>query len=87
MLLARDLAGIVSGLRDARQHEMLLLVDREPVHTFWVSRESIGIEVLSEKPLKVRVPVKAGPHELAVTFVKVGSLLIDTARQPTVPRV
>lgn len=86
VLLARDLAGIVSGLRDARQHEMLLLVDREPVHTFWVSRESIGIEVLSEKPLKVRVPVKAGPHELAVTFVKAGSSLIDTARQPTVSR-
>ena len=86
VLLARDLAGVVSGLRDARQHEMLLLVDREPVHTFWVSRESIGIEVLNEKALKVRIPLKAGPHQIAVTFQKEGSSLIDTPRQPTESR-
>lgn len=86
VLLARDLAGVVSGLRDSREHTMLLLVDREVKHSFVISRETIGMEVLAEKALKVRFPVTAGPHELAVTFVKEGSSLIDTARQPTVSR-
>ncbi len=40
ILLARDLAGVVSGLRDARPHEMLVLLDREPVQTFTVSESS-----------------------------------------------
>jgi hypothetical protein len=86
VLLARDLAGVVSGLRDSRQHEMLLLLDREPVHSFPISSAIIGGEVLNEKALKVRIPVKAGPHDLAVTFVKEGSSLIDTVRQPTASR-
>jgi hypothetical protein len=84
--LMRDLAGVISGLRDGRAHEMLLLIDREPVQTFTVSRETIGDEILNEKPLKARIPVKAGPHNIAVTFVKEGSSLIDTPRQPTESR-
>ncbi len=86
VLLMRDLAGVVSGLRDSRQHEMLLLLDRQPVHSFMLSSESIGSEILNEKPLKVRIPVKAGPHHIAVTFIKEGSSLIDTPRQPTASR-
>jgi len=86
VLLARDLAGVVSGLRDARSHEMLLLIDRKPVHTFTVSRETIGIEILNEKALKVRIPVTAGPHTIAVTFVKEGASLLDTPRLPTSAR-
>jgi mono/diheme cytochrome c family protein len=84
--LMRDLAGVVSGLRDARSHEMSVLLDREPVHTFTVSRAAIGYETLNEKILKARIPVKAGPHALAVTFVKDGSSLIDTPKQPTASR-
>ncbi len=84
--LMRDLAGIISGLRDGRSHEMLLLVDREPVHTFTVSRASLGNETLNEKPLKARIAVKAGPHNLAVTFVRNGSSLIETPREPTASR-
>jgi hypothetical protein len=86
VLLARDLAGVVSGLRDSRQHEMLLLLDREPVHTFPISSGIIGGEVLNEKALKVRIPVKAGLHNIAVTFLKEGSSLIATPRQPTASR-
>jgi mono/diheme cytochrome c family protein len=86
VLLMRDLAGVISGLRDSRQHEMLLLLDRQPVHTFLLSNESLGSDILNEKPLKVRIPVTAGPHQLAVTFVKAGSSLIDTPRQPTLSR-
>ena len=44
-----------------------------------------GAETLIDKDLKARVALKAGPHDLAVTFVKEGSSLIDTARQPTNP--
>ena len=84
--LMRDLAGIVSGLREARSHEMLVLLDREPVHTFTISRASIGDEVFNEKPLIARITVKAGPHNLAVTFVKEGSSLIETPRQPAESR-
>ena len=84
--LMRDLAGIVSGLREPRPHEMLVLLDREPVHTFTISRASIGDEVFNEKPLKARIPVKAGPHNLAITFVKEGSSLIETPRQPAESR-
>ena len=86
ILLARDLAGVVSGLRDSRSHEMLVLIDRKPMHTFTISRATIGTEVLNEKALKVRLPLKAGPHKIAVTFAKEGSSLIETARQPTESR-
>ncbi|HYI94229.1 MAG TPA: DUF1592 domain-containing protein [Bryobacteraceae bacterium] len=86
ILLARDLAGVVSGLRDARQHEMMLLLDREPIQSFTISRAAIGNETLNEKALKARINVKAGPHKIAVTFVKNGSSLIDTPRQPTASR-
>jgi len=86
ILLARDLAGVVSGLRDSRSHEMLLLIDREPVHTFTISRAALGNETLNEKTLKVRIPVKAGPHNITVTFVKEGASLITTPRLPTESR-
>ena len=84
--LMRDLAGVVSGLREARSHEMLVLVDREPVQTFTISKATIGDEILNEKALKSRITVKAGPHNIAVTFLKEGSSLIETPRQPTQSR-
>jgi mono/diheme cytochrome c family protein len=84
--LMRDVAAVISGLRDGRPHEMLVLLDRAPVHTFTVSRETLGNEVLNEKPLKARIPAKAGPHKLAVTFVSEGASLIETLRQPTESR-
>jgi mono/diheme cytochrome c family protein len=84
--LMRDLAGVISGLRDSRSHEMLLLIDREPVQSFSISREALGDKTLNEKALKARIAVKAGPHNIAVTFVKNGSSLIDTPRLPTQSR-
>jgi mono/diheme cytochrome c family protein len=84
--LMRDLAGIISGLRDGRTHEMLVLLDREPVHTFKISRALIGDAIFNEKALKTRIGVKAGPHDLAVTFVKEGASLVETPRQPTESR-
>jgi len=84
--LMRDLAGVISGLRDSRTHELLVLLDRKPVHTFNISRSVIGNETLNEKALKARISVKAGPHNLAVTFLKDGSSLVETPRQPTESR-
>src|SRR5262249_57893025 len=69
-----------------RSHDMLVLLDREPVRTFTISRATIGDQVLNEKPLKARIPVKGGPHKIAVTFVKEGSSLVETPRQPTESR-
>ena len=86
IFLARNLTGVVSGLREERPHELLVLLDREPVKTFTVQRPADGDDTLLDKDMKARVTVSAGPHELAVTFVKVGSSLIDTLRQPTESR-
>jgi len=80
--LARDLNGNVSGLREPRPHELILLVDREPVANFRIQRPEDRDDTLLDKDLKARVTVLAGPHDIGVTFVKDGSALVETARQP-----
>ena len=84
--LMRSLEGIISGLREARPHQLLVLLDREPVQTFTITKAAMGEDFFNEKPLKARIPVKAGPHSLAVTFAKAGSSLIETVRQPSESR-
>jgi hypothetical protein len=85
--LARDLAGSASGLREPRSHELLVLLDREQVGTFTIRKPANPDEDTTlDKNLKLRVAVHAGPHNLGVTFVKEGSSLIETARQPTQSR-
>jgi mono/diheme cytochrome c family protein len=86
VFLARNLEGAVSGLRENRPHEMLVLLDREPVKTFTIQKLPNVDDTKLDKDLNVRVTVKAGPHQLAVTFIKEGSSLADTARQPTISR-
>src|SRR4029434_1974258 len=82
--LMRDLAGSVGGLREARTHELLVLLDRERVGSFTIQKPANpDADTTLDKNLKVRVAVHAGPHNLGVTFVKDGSSLIETARQPT----
>src|SRR5439155_13049874 len=76
------LEGAVAGLREARTHDMILLVDRAPVATFTIQRSADGDDTVVDRDLKSRVAVSAGPHELAVTFVKEGSSLLESARQP-----
>ncbi len=80
--LARSLEGNVSGLRERRPHELLVLVDREPVATFQIEKRADVDDTLVDKGLKARVKVLAGPHDIGVTFVKDGSSLQETARQP-----
>jgi len=80
--LSRDLGGTVSGLREARAHELVVLVDRQPVASFKIQKPAGGDDTLLDKDLKTRVTVRAGPHEIGVTFVKDGSSLAESARQP-----
>jgi cytochrome c5 len=80
--LARDLNGNISGLRDARPHELVLLLDREPAATFRIQKPADGDDTLLDKDLKARVTALAGPHDIGVTFIKDGSSLLETARQP-----
>ena len=87
--LTRDRNEHVEGLNEAHQIEVLL--DRERVQLFTVKppqREAGFSEDYQpshanvDQHLKVRVPVKAGPHALGVTFLKNASVLLETARQP-----
>jgi mono/diheme cytochrome c family protein len=85
--LMRDLAGSVGGLREARTHELLVLLDREQVGSFTIRKPANpDDDTTLDKNLKMRVAVHAGPHNLGVTFVQDGSSLIETARQPTQSR-
>jgi len=80
--LMRDLEGNVSGLREPRAHELMVLVDRQPVANFTIEKPADADATVLDKNLKARVTVRAGPHEIGVTFVKDGSSLLETARQP-----
>jgi mono/diheme cytochrome c family protein len=83
MWLARDLSSNVSGLRDPRPHELMVLVDREPVKTFTIQKPADSAEdTRLDRDLKARITVTAGPHDVAVTFVKDGASLLETGRQP-----
>src|SRR5581483_7886283 len=80
--LARDLEGNVSGLRELRPHELIVLVDRQRVANFTIEKSARADPTVLDKNLKARVKVSAGPHDIAVTFVKDGSSLVETALQP-----
>jgi hypothetical protein len=80
--LTRSYSGDVEGLRDGQPHEMKLLLDRTPTGTITVQKPANGDDALLDKNLKIRVAVKAGPHDVGVTFVRNSSSLLETARQP-----
>ncbi len=64
VLLARNLEGLVSGLREARPHQLLVLLDREPVKTFTIEKAANdNDDEHLDKDLKARVTVKAGPAQ------------------------
>jgi cytochrome c551/c552 len=87
--LARDRNEHVEGLTEA--HQLELLVDKERVQLFTVKppeKEAALSEDYQpnhdnvDQHLKVRVPVRSGPHDLGVAFLKDTSALLETARQP-----
>ena len=87
--LTRDRNEHVEGLNDAADLELLL--DRERVKLFTVkppAREAGFSEDYQpnhdnvDRDLRIRVPVKAGPHAVGVAFLKNPTALLETARQP-----
>ncbi len=82
--LARDRNEEVEGLNGT--HEIVILIDREPVQQFTIRRpgkDDRG-QVLVDAHLRARLKVRAGPRELAVTFLKKQRSEIETLRQPYV---
>jgi hypothetical protein len=79
--LMRDRDEHVEGFTEP--HDLELLVDRTRVQLFTITPPKSEPEhATADQHLKIRVPVKAGPHALGVAFVKKPSLLLETARQP-----
>ena len=79
--LARDRDEHIEGLTES--HQLELLLDRERVQLFTVKPpQSAGDHQTADQHLKIRVPVKAGPHVLGAAFLKNASTLIETERQP-----
>jgi hypothetical protein len=79
--LARDRNEHVEGLRAT--HEVELILDGERLKLFTVKPPPQGQDYSRvDAHLNHRVAVKAGPHEVAVTFPKQPSVLLETERQP-----
>ena len=88
--LSRDRNEHVEGLYGTVSHQVELLLDRERIELFTVSPPARTQNTLDYQPsqqnlddhLKVRIPVSAGPHQLAVTFPKKPTVILETARRP-----
>ncbi|GIW99895.1 MAG: hypothetical protein KatS3mg111_3228 [Pirellulaceae bacterium] len=89
MRLARDRNEHVEGLHEP--HELELAIDLQRIELFTVrpprgSRSGDPYDQVThenvDRHLRARVFVEAGPHEVAVAFLKKPSSLLETARQP-----
>lgn len=83
--LQRDRNEQVEGLR--RPHEVEVLIDRERVALFTVKPPGADKNAETvDAHLKLRLAVKAGPHDVGVTFLKNPSVLLETEREPFLAR-
>ena len=79
--LARDRNEDIEGL--TRPHQMEFLVDRERVALLEVKPPHRGDDHRnSDRHLRARLNLKAGPHEIGATFLKDSSFLMETQRKP-----
>ena len=79
--LARDRNEHVEGI--AGVHEVELLIDGEPLKRFTVMPPPAGKDHSGvDKHLNLKLPVKAGPHTISVTFPRKTGALLETERQP-----
>ena len=79
--LARDRNEHVEGLHDT--HEVELMIDGERVKLFTVKQVKPGTDHHAvDQHLNLRLPIKAGPHEIAATFLMNRTALIENERQP-----
>lgn len=79
--LTRDRNEMVEGLHET--HELEVLLDRDTAARFQVGppKGNRDYETV-DAHLKARIPVKAGLHEVGVTFIKNLSSLVETQRDP-----
>ena len=83
--LTRDRNENVEGLRGPHQVELLL--DGKPERKFTVKPpEGRADHDDVDRHLKIRISVKAGPHEVGATFLKKTAALVETERQPYLAR-
>jgi hypothetical protein len=83
--LTRDRNEHVEGLR--QPHELELLIDGQPVQRFIVTPPATASDhAKADLHLKARIAVKAGPHQIGVTFLKSATTVIETFRQPYLAR-
>jgi hypothetical protein len=80
--LARDRDSHVEGLNDPHQMEVTLDGERIQVFPLKPPPRDVADYYGLDKDLHVRIPVKAGPHTVAATFVKKTSALLETELQP-----
>jgi hypothetical protein len=79
--LARDRNEEIEGLNGT--YELELLIDNERIKLFTVAPPKIAKDYESvDGGFKVRVPVKAGLHEVGATFIDHSSALLERKRQP-----
>jgi hypothetical protein len=79
--LSRDRNEHVEGLTGT--HQVEVTIDGERVQIFTARPPAPGSDHTSvDKDFHIRIPVKAGSHELAATFIKKPSVLLETERQP-----
>lgn len=78
--LTRDRNDEVEGLSES--HELLALLDRAEMGTFTVQPAKNGQHDAVDSHLKLRSQVKAGPHQIGVTFLKNPDSLLEYKRQP-----
>ena len=81
VFLTRDRNEMVEGLRGT--HDLEILLNQESAASLKIippknQRDHTGFDA----NLKARIPVKAGPQDLGVTFVKWPASLEETLRQP-----
>jgi len=83
--LSRDRNENVEGLTEPHQVELTLDGTRVQLFTVKPNRNQSGTYYADEavdKDLKIRVSMKAGPHELGVAFLRKTFALPETERQP-----
>nr|ACO70928.1 hypothetical protein [uncultured Verrucomicrobiota bacterium] len=81
VLLMRDRNEVVEGLNG--EHEMEVLLDRSSAASFTLQPPPGRKDYTKvDADLKKRVEVKAGLHDLGVTFVADGTPLLERLRQP-----
>ena len=79
--LARDRDEQVEGLR--QPHQVELLVDQERVRVFEVvPPRHVGNHAAVDAHLKVRIPIRAGPRQIGVTFLQRPWSVLETDREP-----